>query len=64
MILDLMPAKYHTEAQLIALQNSNFVTSQLCGVMSVKLKINLKHTFFVHTVFAVVGRLFLFMINA
>jgi len=40
---------------LIALQTTNFVTSQLNGVMSIKLKINLKHTFFVHTEFAVVG---------
>jgi len=31
--------------------------------MNDKLKINLKHTFFVHTGFAVVTRFFLFMIN-
>jgi len=43
---------------LITLFNTNFVTSQLCGVMSFKLKINLKYTFFVHTGFAVVGRIF------
>jgi len=37
---------------------------ELCDVMSVKLKINLKHTFFVHTGFTIVGRSFLFIINA
>jgi len=42
----------------------NFVTLQLYDVMSIKLKINLMHTFSVHTGFSGVGQFFLFMINA
>jgi len=38
--------------------NTDFVMSQLCDIMSIKLKINLKHTFFVHTAFAIVGQFF------
>jgi len=44
-ILDIFSNLLCFEALLIALQNTNFVTSQPCDVMSIKLKINLKHTF-------------------
>jgi len=49
---------------LIALQNTNFVTSQLCVVMTIKLKMNLSIHFLFIQDLPLCGDILLFMINA